>query len=378
MKTIGKLCILTAFLWSCSGTDTSPHESGKLVAIEVEEILHISDEFAEDFLFGRIVGISVDSDGYILVGDQSEKTIYHFSPDGDYLGNFGKEGAGPGEFGQFFSLSITPDDSLYIQDMMQSRVQAFGKSSDGTWRFGSTIPLRRGDGAFPSSLHKISDNAFLIHYMRGISPAGATGNKPFLQLSDRDGQKVGDKIIELEPFETHVIRTDNQVMAISIPHTYSMPYTVSRNGHIYTGYSDNFLISRYDIHGNHELDISWPVEPLALTREEKDEAVSNFGDAAAEVRSRIPDIRPAFIRLLVADSGDLWVNRGRINDKESWYVFTGDGNPLYEINLPSKYSVNQIRHGNIYGTLRDDDDLQSILVFRYITDGSAEGFATVK
>ncbi|MFN2373369.1 MAG: 6-bladed beta-propeller [Cyclonatronaceae bacterium] len=362
-------------MWSCSGSDSDAEGSENLVSIDIEETLRISDEHADEFLFGRLSGIVVDSEGHILAGDQSMKTIYHFSPEGLYIGNFGQEGAGPGEFGQYFNLGISDDDSLYVQDMMQSRVQTFGKNSEGSWVFGSTIPLRRGEGGFPSNLNKISDTEFIVHYMRGVQ-SGNSAEKPFLQMANRDGEMVGEKILELEPFQMHVIRSENRVMAISIPHTYHQPYAISSSGHIYSGYSENFLISKFDHQGNHLLDIDFPVEPLELTREEKDEAVSNFGEAAGEVRSRIPDIKPAFTRLLVADTGDLWVHRGKVTDDQVWFVFSGMGKPLYEVKLPLKYNVSQVRLGNIYGTLTDDDELVKIVVYRYISDDSAEGYAS--
>jgi hypothetical protein len=374
MKNIVLICLMSVFMWSCSGSDSDADGRENLVSIDVEETLRISDEHADEFLFGMLSGIVVDSDGHILAGDQSMKTIYHFSPEGMYIGNFGQEGAGPGEFGQYFNLGISNDDSLYVQDMMQSRVQTFGKNSEGSWVFGSTIPLRRGEGGFPSNLNKLSDTEFIVHYMRGVQ-SGNSAEKPFLQMANRDGEMVGEKILELEPFQMHVIRSENRVMAISIPHTYHQPYAISPTGHIYTGYSENFLISKYDHQGIHLLDIDFLVEPLELTRDEKDEAVSNFGEAAGEVRSRIPDIKPAFTRLLVADTGDLWVHRGKVTDDQVWFVFSGTGNPLYEIKLPLKYNVSQVRLGNIYGTMTDDDELVNIVVYRYISDDSAEGYA---
>jgi hypothetical protein len=374
MKNCFLICLMALWVWSCTGNNSDTDVSKKLVSVDVDEILRISDEYTDEFLFGRLSGIIVDSDGHILAGDQSLKTIYQFNPEGSYIGSFGQEGAGPGEFGQYFNLGITYDDSLYVQDMMQSRVQTFGKNSDGSWVFGSTIPLRRSEGGFPSNLNKISDTEFIVHYMRGVQ-SGNSVQKPFLQMANRDGEMIGDKILELEPFQMHIMRSENTVMAITIPHTYHQPYAISHAGHIYSGYNETLLISKFDHQGNHLLDIDFPVDPLELTRDEKDEAVSNFGDAASEVRSRIPDIKPAFTRLLVADTGDLWVNRGKVADDQVWVVFSGSGNPLFEVKLPPKYNVSQIRHGNIYGTMTGEDEMPSIVVYRYNATESIEGYS---
>jgi hypothetical protein len=360
------LLLISIIILACNTKENGAAESGKLQPIGVQEILHITDHDTNDYLFGRLTGLIADADGSILVGDQAEKTIWQFTPDGDFIGNFGKEGSGPGEFGQFFNLSITRDDSLYVQDMMQSRILSFGRNSTGEWTYGSTIPLRRGEGGFPSSLHKIDDQTFLVHYMLGVMSVDSN-QKPFLQLADRDGERVGEKILELEPFDMHIVRSENRVMAITIPLSYNQPYAVSSDGFIYTGFSEHFRISKYDLQGNHLLDIEYPVEPVPMSRAEKEEAVSGFGESAAEVRARIPDVKPAFIRLLVSDTGDLWVNRGQIGEESVWYVFKSDGDPLYEIRLPKRYNVSQIRHGNIYGLMQDEDDLQSIQVFRYMT-----------
>ncbi|MFU8860244.1 MAG: 6-bladed beta-propeller [Cyclonatronaceae bacterium] len=374
MKKIGFLLFLTNFMWSCTGSDSPQKADGTLVTIDTEEILRISDEYSEEYLFGRLNGVVVDADGHILAGDQSQITIYHFSEDGSYLGSFGQQGAGPGEFGQFFNLGITYDDSLYVQDVMQSRVITFGKNEDGQWAFGSTIALRRGDGGFPSQFHKISDGDFLVHYMRGVQTS-VISEKPYLQLADRGGDVNGEKILELEPYQMHVIQSGNRVIAMGIPYTYHQPFTVSHTGHIYTGFNENLFISKYDHSGNHLLDIDFPVDPIEVSREEKDEAVSGFGESADEVRSRMPDIKPAFTRLLVSDTGDLWVHRGVVDELEVWLVFSDTGKPMFQVQLPQHFMVSRIRHGNIYGTLPDVDELVSIIVYRYIQDGSSEDFA---
>ncbi|HAC16893.1 MAG TPA: hypothetical protein DCE78_13250, partial [Bacteroidetes bacterium] len=61
-------------------------------------------EETDDFFFSRITTVQPTSKGDILVGDFTTKKFFVFNPNGDLVGEIGKEGSGPGEF-QFLGKS---------------------------------------------------------------------------------------------------------------------------------------------------------------------------------------------------------------------------------------------------------------------------------
>lgn len=71
---------------------------------------------SEATTFGSIVGLAVDGDGRVFVGDRQTNTVRAFGPEGLHLGLVGGEGPGPGEFSWPNGLSVGPDGWLYVAD----------------------------------------------------------------------------------------------------------------------------------------------------------------------------------------------------------------------------------------------------------------------
>ncbi len=73
-----------------------------------------------------IGGVAVDDHGYIFVGD-GEGQVQKFSPDGEFVAKFGREGTGDGEFTVFTALRVAldADGNVYVTDSGGQRVQVF-------------------------------------------------------------------------------------------------------------------------------------------------------------------------------------------------------------------------------------------------------------
>ncbi|MYF63822.1 MAG: 6-bladed beta-propeller, partial [Rhodothermaceae bacterium] len=95
---------------------------GQPRAVEEEiaftEILRVGEETDESaYLFGRIVGLAVDSKDRILVADLRPPSVAVFSVDGEWLGSVGGVGEGPGEFISVDGVHVSPSDSVYVVDI---------------------------------------------------------------------------------------------------------------------------------------------------------------------------------------------------------------------------------------------------------------------
>jgi streptogramin lyase len=51
--------------------------------------------------------------------------VLKFSPDGDVLGAFGREGTAPGEFREPVGIAVGPDGNIYVADAWNQRIQRF-------------------------------------------------------------------------------------------------------------------------------------------------------------------------------------------------------------------------------------------------------------
>lgn len=80
------------------------------------------------FQFGSVTrnGLATDSDGNLYVLDADGRRILGFTRTGLALGTWGREGAGPGEFGGGFAgpqtMAMGPGDTLWVGDLANQRM----------------------------------------------------------------------------------------------------------------------------------------------------------------------------------------------------------------------------------------------------------------
>jgi DNA-binding beta-propeller fold protein YncE len=192
-------------------------------------------------------GIATADDGRIYVVDAGNQRVQVFSPEGEFLSEFGSTGADPGQFGRFTGgiggaggIAIA-GDRVFVADTWNHRIQAF--DLDGTFLFEW--------GAFVDTLDNpdsAGSNPGLFYGPRGIAVDGDrvyvtdTGNER-VQVFDLDGQFVtmwgtagNDEGQLLEP------------VGIAV-----------RDGVVYVADSHNSRIARFSTDG--EVLESWAVVP---------------------------------------------------------------------------------------------------------------------
>ncbi|MGB0120692.1 MAG: NHL repeat-containing protein [Solirubrobacterales bacterium] len=73
-----------------------------------------------------VSAITVGPDGTVYLLDWLDSTIVRLSPDGSYLGQFGRWGFDSGQFLLPEDLAAGPDGRIYVIESVSSRVQVFG------------------------------------------------------------------------------------------------------------------------------------------------------------------------------------------------------------------------------------------------------------
>jgi hypothetical protein len=67
------------------------------------------------------------------VADNNDR-IQRFTATGDFLGKWGSYGSGNGQFRYPFGVDVAPNDTVYMADTDNHRIQAFGPAYPTTWR----------------------------------------------------------------------------------------------------------------------------------------------------------------------------------------------------------------------------------------------------
>ena len=74
--------------------------------------------------------IDLDSNGNLYVTDEWLNRVAIFSSDGDWLGSWGSNGSGEGQFDKPSGLAIDSEDNLFIVDTGNDRIQKYSKDGE--------------------------------------------------------------------------------------------------------------------------------------------------------------------------------------------------------------------------------------------------------
>ena len=74
--------------------------------------------------FGFPVDVATRDDGAIFVVDAASR-VQVFDASGAYIGEWGTEGRGDGEFITADAVAVAPDGTVYVSDFYKSHIQAF-------------------------------------------------------------------------------------------------------------------------------------------------------------------------------------------------------------------------------------------------------------
>ena len=258
----------------------------------------------EEYLFGQIGSLAVDSDRNVYVFDEQALHVRVFDASGTHVTTLGREGEGPGEFGRAETIAVLPDGRLLVRDPGNMRVQVFDPASGGTeeWDYNSGNTYRAG--------------APLYTDVRG---------RTFLLTSDPSWDDI---IILLGPDGTHLdtlpeptmdhervmvrAETENSSVSSPVPFTPRFFWAVHSSGQFLTGLSSDY---RVDLEGDDGvLRIERAYDPVPVSDAErayKRESLVRMVRFTVPDWTwdgpRIPDHKPVFNQLLTGRDGRIWV-----------------------------------------------------------------------
>ena len=142
-------------------------------------------------LFAEPTGLITGGDGTRYVLDSKDMRVLRFDRDGEYLGSFGREGAGPGEFSSPSSITMLPGDIILVADPGRRRLSRF--SSDG-WFLGS-ITLQQDIGQINASrsgiVHMHSQQRGMVVSLNMTAGEESEEETTLIDILDEDGERTG-------------------------------------------------------------------------------------------------------------------------------------------------------------------------------------------
>ncbi|HEX7556156.1 MAG TPA: NHL repeat-containing protein [Leptolinea sp.] len=76
-------------------------------------------------------GLAVDKKGNVYVTDTGNKRVVVFTPDGEFVTQFGQAGIDPGQFDEPVGIAIDNEGLVYVADTWNARIQVFAPDATG-------------------------------------------------------------------------------------------------------------------------------------------------------------------------------------------------------------------------------------------------------
>lgn len=388
------LIILISFINQCNGdfqNSTKERKRGELPE-QIQKLKNLTVyqgetqpidtiHFVRDVSYNGTNHFAVDTAGrvYTYIG---RGIIKVYKPDGNLLTKMGGKGAGPGEFRTNFLLQPRIHlNRLFAYDNILQRINVYSLK---TLRSSNTILMSpdhwdsieklRGYRPDPQRYFILNNGKSLMEFQEPLpldqlskrrSGYKIDKRKARYYLMDMQGDILPDQIIELSETVLNAGIFMDAPNGI-VPFVRNSLITVSDNGHIYTGWSGNFLIKVYNSKGKYLRAIYYTVENARLNRSALIDSVSKQLQLSLQ-NIKFPPTWPVLHSILVDDKQQLWVST--ITAKKSvyqWWVLDVSDTSKHYGRLLAKFTwpgnrqvptdpqgIKVVKDGNLYSYEKD-------------------------
>lgn len=147
------------------------------------------------------IGIATDAQGNVYVSDTGNHRVLKLDAQGRVVMQFGKQGAGDGEFNGPWGLALDSANNIYVTDNLNQRVQVFDAQGKFLTKFGSSGP---DDGQFDKPVGILVAPGGNIYVADGgrstvqiFAPAPSGANAPAPNSSGGSASGAGRMVADL-------------------------------------------------------------------------------------------------------------------------------------------------------------------------------------
>lgn len=364
--TVCALLLFTGCVWE-RDTPNLGDWTLKTNELTLSKDLQVSE--SEAFYFGRIFDLDVTSEGQIVVADWDASNIKVLRPDGTLIDTLGQSGSGPGEFQQLRSIQVARSDSIYAYDVQRSRLTVFAPPpSSAVVR---TVTISQEEGFATRMV--VLDDRFVGTFGGSMTPEEDVRRpEPTPWRWINASGTPGDTLMMARQQKRALMSINGGFRIRPIPFGRETLTAIGPQSRLYYGWTDSLRISACGADGRSEVVASVPTKPIPVREADRDSALSDIGsDMKSMVSSAVPDTKPAFTDLVVADDGRLWVKRPKEEtgtDTTPWWILNPASDTIHEVQVPSEVDLEVVQNDMAYGTT--ETEMGAPAVVRYRIDSS--------
>ena len=344
------LLILLPLLWGCGaerGTSLGDWTL-KRNKLTLENDLQVSE--TENYFFGSIEDLAVTSKGRMIALDAEATHLKVLRPDGTLIDTLGRAGRGPGEFQSPTNIAVARGDSVYVFDNQIDRLTVFAPPPSAAFARSLTLTSAVGSAMEVQVLEDVLIGRFTPGYTR---KEGIRRPSPDPWRVLRETGTPEDTLLTERRLKVATSFQGPGPIIAYLPFGRVTRAAPGPDDRLYHGVTDSLQISATSVDGTTENIVSIPADPVPVTEAERDSVLDGLpARIRGEIEAALPETKPAFTDLVVADDGRLWAKRPTAGTTEQarWWRIDPDAKTIQEIRLPAEVTLEIIQDGMAYGT----------------------------
>jgi hypothetical protein len=310
----------------------------------LEEELTITDEAGgEDVIFNQIRSMDVDEVGRIYVLDYREARVYIFDEDGTFIKSFGKKGQGPGEMNRAMSMKITPQKELAIENS------------------GIGINFYSLEGDFIRELKTAKEAPRMV----SIDSRGHI----FGIVIVRDEENPRYEVRKFDPQMNRIASFDSSPLPTARgqginPFGGLVVFFLRYDDYVVSASPETYELHVFDPEGDLVMKITKDYDPVAITKEEKEEVMEGFPD---EIPVSIPKYHNPFGWFVTDDEGRIFVRTyEKVGDGNGFFYDVFDIEGKFLVKIPLKTTPYLLKNKKLYTVEEDEQGFQCVKRYRVI------------
>ncbi|MEX2285321.1 MAG: 6-bladed beta-propeller [Gemmatimonadota bacterium] len=353
-------------------------------------------EGPDEYVIGQLAGTLLLPGDSILIADATAHELRVFDPSGKFARKVGRKGDGPGEFTWLTAVHVYAGDSIVVLDHEGGRANVLGRDFGYARRFRPRLLETRARP--PMTSHDLigffSDGRALVSdFLNVCGPRRTDGfceDSVAFYRTNEDGSteaRLGSFVYSRE--ESVEVRSGPST-GWSEPHP--QPMRTLHDNRFYYGDAKRFEIQVFGANGELERrirvagiapryqkkDVWAPPSPAAAANPRLKGTLAAL--EAARAKATMPDTFPSFSDLLVDQAGNIWVREyvpqmHLRKVRPRWYVFDPEGRLRWSLRStpgmmrffrPYTRKSPQIANDRVLTTVRDADNVESVVVYRLV------------
>lgn len=274
-----------------------------ILNLEEEFIIDLEEESLAKAGIAEVGGFGVDGDGNIFFWnfESTEKFVFKFNKNGEYVESFGHFGQGPGEMEHVNHFRINEQNEIIVSDNNQKKLIVFSPDGD----FVNELPI-----APNHFIATLLENGKILAMKSIFKPEEGITESPIV-LCDEDLKDV--EVLNQGQKLPNWVRA-KKINGIGI-YTNYYPWNIVK-GNIYIGnVGDEYEFLVFDQDGNLQKKIRKEYNPVKVPNEIKEKVIDMFKNHPVLIQMNIdvmdkvyfPDNMPPFQYFFTDDEGRLYV-----------------------------------------------------------------------